>query len=250
MKRRLLAIVLAGVLVFSQNGVVLAAENITADGTTAEVTAEEPVQSEEIGEAAEEPDASAPEEAEAASAQEIAEDPVPEEEEEISAQTQESAEDPARETEEDKETVSDDADREDAVGTEEPEEVQAEPETVEETAAEEAVTEGKVPAKGTASVLDDHLLCVIPEEIDPGMKVGNETTVTPEVGWFENGDFIAIQNAEIEYVWDYDDECVRITDNGDGSYTVTRISDLGTNYSLKARVSADGEERWSDARNY
>ncbi len=250
MKRRLLAIVLAGVLVFSQNGVVLAAENITADGTAAEVTAEEPVQSEEIGEAAEEPDASAPEEAEAASAQEIAEDPVPEEEDEISAQTQESAEDPARETEEDKETVSDDADREDAVGTEEPEEVQAEPETVEETAAEEVVTEGKVPAKGTASVLDDHLLCVIPEEIDPGMKVGNETTVTPEVGWFENGDFIAIQNAEIEYVWDYDDECVRITDNGDGSYTVTRISDLGTNYSLKAKVSADGEERWSDPRNY
>ena len=250
MKRRLLAIVLAGVLAFSQNGVVLAAENITADGTAAEVTAEEPVQSEEIGEAAEEPDASAPEEAEAASAQEIAEDPVPEEEEEISAQTQESAEDPARETEEDKETVSDDADREDAVGTEEPEEVQAEPETVEETAAEEAVTEGKVPAKGTASVLDDHLLCVIPEEIDPGMKVGNETTVTPEVGWFENGDFIAIQNAEIEYVWDYDDECVRITDNGDGSYTVTRISDRGTGYSLKARVSADGEERWSDPRDY
>ena len=239
MKRRLLAIVLAGVLVFSQNGVVLAAENITADGTTAEVTAEEPVQSEEIGEAAEEPDASAPEEAEAASAQEIEEDPVPEEEEEISAQTQESAEDPARETEEDKETVSDDADREDAVGTEEPEEVQAEPETVEETAAEEAVTEGKVPAQGevpdAAKGLNDHLLCVIPEEIDPGMKVGNETTVTPEVGWFENGGFIAVQNAEIEYVWDYDDECVRITDNGDGSYTVTRISDLGTNYSLTLR---------------
>ena len=50
MKRRLLAIVLAGVLVFSQNGAVLAAENFTADDTTAEVTAEEAVQSEEIEE--------------------------------------------------------------------------------------------------------------------------------------------------------------------------------------------------------
>ena len=253
MKRRLLAIVLAGVLVFSQNGAVLAAENFTADGTTAEVTTEEAVQSEEIEEPAEGTDDSAPEEAEEAAAQENAEDPAQEEAEEISAQPQENAEDPAPEAEEDKETVSDDADPEDASGTKEPEEVQAEPETVEETAAEEIAAEGKAPAQEIvpdAKGLDDHLLCVIPEEIDPGMKVSAETTVSPEVGWFENGDFIAVQNAEIEFVWDYDDECVRITDNGDGSYTVTRISDLGTNYSLKAKVSADGEERWSDPRNY
>ena len=47
MKRRLLAIVLAGVLVFSQNGAVLAAENSAADGTAAEVTVEEPDQTQE-----------------------------------------------------------------------------------------------------------------------------------------------------------------------------------------------------------
>ena len=236
MRRRLLAIVLAGVLVFSQNGAVLAAENSAADGTTAEVTVEEPDQTqEETEEQDTEP-----------------EDPAPEEEEEISVQPQENTEDPAPETEEGKEEVSADAEQENAAGTEV---VEAEPEAAaEEAADEEIVIEGEVPAQETVSDaaygLYDHDLIILPEEINPSMSVSGEILVEPEVGWLEDGTFFEVEDAQIDYFWEYDDECVRITDNGDGSYTVTRISDLGTSFTLKARVSADGEEKWADPRDF
>ena len=56
MKKRILALLLAGVMVFSQSGAVLAAENAAAGGTDTETAAvAEPGQAEENAEEDEEP---------------------------------------------------------------------------------------------------------------------------------------------------------------------------------------------------
>ena len=236
MKRRLLAIVLAGVLVFSQNGAVLAAENSAADGTAAEVTVEEPDQAqEEIEEQDAEP-----------------EDPAPEEEEEISVQPQENTEDPAPETEEGKEEVSADAKQENAAGTEV---VETEPEAAaEEAAEEEIVIEGEVPAREAVSDaaygLEELDLVIYPWEFHPDTWIADRKEFTPYAGYYdENGEFVEIQNPVIECDWEYDEDCVSIWKNADGSYSLTRISDLETDFTLHATVIKDGEE-WSGDQHY
>ena len=236
MRRRLLAIVLAGVLVFSQNGAVLAAENSAADGTTAEVTVEEPDQTQEE---TEEQDAEP-------------EDPAPEEEEEISVQPQENTEDPAPETEEGKEEVSADAEQENAAGTEV---VEAEPEAAaEEAADEEIVIEGEVPAQETVSDaaygLEDLDLVVYPWEFHPDTWIADRKEFTPYAGYYdENGELVEIQNPVIECDWEYDEDCVSIWKNADGSYSLTRISDRETDFTLHATVIKDGEE-WTGDQHY
>ena len=96
MKKRILALLLAGVMIFSQSGAVLATENATAGGTDTETAAvEEPGQAEENAEEDEEP---------AVSVQEEEEESVPEEKkeeaaEEVAEQVSEKAEEPAEETE-------------------------------------------------------------------------------------------------------------------------------------------------------
>ena len=247
MKRRLLAIVLAGVLVFSQNGAVLAAENSAADGTAAEVTVEEPDQAqEEIEEQDAEPEDPAPEEEEEISVQpqENTEDPAPE--------TEENTEDPAPETEEGKEEVSADAKQENAAGTEV---VETEPEAAaEEAAEEEIVIEGEVPAQEAVSDaaygLEELDLVIYPWEFHPDTWIADRKEFTPYAGYYdENGEFVEIQNPVIECDWEYDEDCVSIWKNADGSYSLTRISDLETDFTLHATVIKDGEE-WSGDQHY
>ena len=78
MKKRILALLLAGVMIFSQSGAVLATENATAGGTDTETAAvAEPGQAEENAEEDEEP---------AVSVQEEEEESVPEEKKEEAAE--------------------------------------------------------------------------------------------------------------------------------------------------------------------
>ena len=258
MKRRILAIMLAGVLAFSQSGAVLAADNSASGDTSAEMTAAEAAEesaSDEAGpedlEEASEPETPAEaepsesveavtEENEEVESEEITQEEV---EEPIEEEPEETVQEKVEETEE--EEPADSSEAQDLTSGQKEEEPAAEPETGEEE-NEEALTEEAPEEKSAdeaALALGDENIRITPEQFpDPDMHLGEEIDITPKVEIEDgNGGFAEAQGADIRYEWDYDENDISVTDKGDGSFAVRRKSDNEIEFSVRAFITRDGD---------
>ena len=281
MKKRILAIILAGVLVFSQSGAVLAADNSAEGEAAAEMTA--PETEEESGEAGaaeagQEETQEAEEEAAAQDSPEEADVPgVKEEAAQENTEEEDIAEAPEQELPEEtkeEDTEEETALKEEGLNEEEPEsgqieensavtapsEASKEASAVQEAEAaaaeenEEDITEqapGEESASEAALALEYENIRIMPEQFpDPDMHLGEEIDITPKVEIEDgNGSFAEAEGAGIRYEWDYDENDISVTDNGDGSFAVLRKSDNEIEFSVRAFIT-EGDETVQRDRSY